>query len=267
MKRLLLIFSLSGLLALPAFGSNPEELKELFSNPKFQPAEVKVKKATTLDIYRDGKKSGQMTVPAGRAVKLAGVQNQSLQIQVGTSEASVPATDTDYVDRALSLKQEWDKKSLEEKRAKLIAESPKGEPANQPKPPAPSVPKVEEPHVAPAPETTQVAESPELNVEGSKTVSFLTAQPFRCVENGKNVAVSTFKPNGTYVLDMGYEGKWKLEKNGELVTYCSLGSKERINRYVFDSQNNKFVGKRDRKSKVQDNASLYMMPEYSGNKS
>jgi hypothetical protein len=256
---------MAGVVFLAAAEISPEQLTELLANKQFRPAEVTLGKAVKIDVLSGGKKTGEITVPSGRVVQLQEVSGQSLRIRIGASETSVPQGDTDYVKRALTLKQEWDKKSLAEKRAKLIAESPAASAPGGAVPPSPA-PEVFRPSdPVPAmnvPDKSEHEEPVAMDPQKKKLVRFLTSQPFKCVENGQMTAISTFRANGTYILNNGYEGKWKLDKNGELITYCDFGGKERINRYVYEEQYNKLAGKRDRKSEVQDNAMLYMAPEF-----
>ena len=272
MKNLILAVLLSGATYLPAAETSPGQLAELLANKQFRPEEVTLGKPVKIDVFSGGKKTGEITVPVGRAVKLRDVQDQKLRILVGTSEATVPYTDTDYVNRAEALRKEWDKKSLAEKRARLIADSPKaaGAAPASPTPHAAQVPPAvtaesdvpADPSSLNPTEKTDDLELGRMDPQKRKAIRFLTSQPLKCMENGQVVATSTFKSNGTYVLDNGYKGKWKMDKTGEIITYCDIGGKDRINRYVYDEKHNKLTGKRDRKSDIQDNASLYMMPAF-----
>jgi hypothetical protein len=274
MRKILFALWLTGLFPLLAADPSPETA-ELLANKQFQPAEVTLQKACKFDVLAGGKKSGEVTVPAGRTVQCHAVKGQNLEVRVGNSEATVPLADTDYVSRAIALKQEWNQKSLAEKRAKLIADSPKSA-STEPVKTAPEETKPEpvkalpgtssEPAGGPASgskgnDDKEIEKIAGNNPEKKKLLRFLTARPFKCVENGAQVAVSTFRPDGTYILGNGYEGKWKLDNNGDLITYCYASGKSRINRYVFEERFNKFAGQRDRKSDIQDKAVLYMAPQ------
>jgi hypothetical protein len=267
MNKRAMAFFLAGVMSLAAADISPEQQAELLTNRQFRPTEVALTKSVKIDVLSEGKKTGEITVPAGRVVQLQEIKDQNLRILVGSSETTVLLSHTDYLDRSLALKKDWDKKSLAEKRAKLIAESPRPATGTTATPVIPSAPPQNNPEPvaaradATATEKTEKPELIRLDPQKKKLIRFLTSQPFKCMENGQMAATSTFRVDGTYILNNGYVGKWKLDKTGELITYCNHEGKDRINRYVFDEQNNKFAGKRDRKSDIQDNASLYMMPE------
>ncbi|NJK92522.1 MAG: hypothetical protein HC904_12240 [Blastochloris sp.] len=249
MKPSILILLALTPLALPNLNSSEKP-----NPPSFQPAEVTLRKAVKIELVHDGKKTGELVLPKGRSVQVLKAGEKSLDIQVGDQKTDIRREDTDYSERVEQLKKDWEQKTVLEKRAKLIAETTAPKPSTPPQPAPPETIETEKTKTEPEELKTETT-----GTKDSKALRFLLAQPFQCIENGQLVAVCSFLSDGTFVLKTGQEGKWKMDRD-ELVTTFRWEGKDRVNRYNFDSKHMKWVGQRDRRSDIQDKASLYMMP-------
>jgi hypothetical protein len=249
-------------LTLIAATLSPEQTAELLSRKQFQPSEVTLKKPLKMSVYEEGKKTGELTIPGGGTVQCLTLKDKVLEVGMGTASAHVPVEDTDFLDRAFVLKQKWDSKSIAEKRAKLIADSPKS--GTAPTESTPSAPAPPPPDSSASSATKQEPHPMISQTEREKILRFMMGNGdlfFRCLENNQEVAKLRFRTNGTFVLKIGAVGFWKLDDSGDLVTVFEIRDRRRVNRYQFDQEKQCFVGRRDLESDVLDQAKLQMIPD------
>lgn len=68
------------------------------------PVQVKLCRATVLPIVANGKQIGSTTSPAGMMLRLVGVRDGQLEVQVGEATQLIPADATDVIERVRTLR-------------------------------------------------------------------------------------------------------------------------------------------------------------------
>lgn len=114
----------SAFFSLTAAEFSKEIKNDLINSIQFYPKEVALKKTVKLEAFTEGKKSGDLTLPIGREILIHELKGETITFRFASCTGFVSLADTNFFELVKANKEAWQKKSLIEKRAKLIATSP-----------------------------------------------------------------------------------------------------------------------------------------------